>query len=277
MERCAPMTLRPPTSVPVLASVRNGGFELGITSIDLHPEAWGVRGRLVGPVDRIDDFFRLEALNASGARFGGGGGGEGGDENAHDFISYFDSTPVVGETIRLIGTVDDVRMEVAITVAEPSWAAQVSVLRVESSSSSRWPRLGARAWRSPQTHLILQQVWEQRSTSALPDEVVPLGASVGQVAGHELVFLDAERWGDVWWLTHHWGNPAAMYSPLGGDIELVHEGGTIVGVQIGGGTSAHGVAYTHAFASPLLPDRLTLQVPASDGGPPLFEADVRTR
>jgi hypothetical protein len=76
-----------------------------------------------------------------------------------------------------------------------------------------------------------------------------LGASVGEVAGHEVVFLDAQRWGDVWWLTHHWENPAAMYSPLGGDIELFREAGTIVGVQIGGGTSPHGVAYTHAFAS----------------------------
>jgi hypothetical protein len=269
------MTQQPPTSVPVLGLVSNGSVKMGITSVDVHPSAWGVRGRVVGANPEIPK-FRMEALDTSSLLFEVWGGGVGGGDGSYDFHWHFASSPPIGEPVRLIASADDLQFEVPITLDEPSWPGDASIRHMEPMSSSRWPGPGDRGWRAPESHLVLKEAVDKRSPRALPDEVVSLGVSVGEVAGHELVFLSAERWQDVWWLHHHWENPAAMHSPLRGDVLLTCGASTIIGTLLSGGTTPNGVVYTHGFVSRWLPDRLTVRLPAADHGPALIEAELTT-
>jgi hypothetical protein len=65
-----------------------------------------------------------------------------------------------------------------------------------------------------------------------------------------------------------------MHSPLRGDVLLTYGGDTIIGTLLSGGTTPHGVAYTHGFVMRSLPDRFTVRLPAADDGPALIEAEL---
>ncbi len=163
------MTDHPPTSVPVLGMVGNSDVEMGIASVDVYPDAWTVRGRLVGASVRPGmPTFRLKALDASGDLPVESGGGFGGVDGSYDFHWNFESLPPIGEPIRLLASVHDLHLEIPITIAEPSWPGHASITRLEPMSSPRWPEPGARGWRALESLRVLKDIYDQRSPRATP-------------------------------------------------------------------------------------------------------------
>jgi hypothetical protein len=162
-------------------------------------------------------------------------------------------------------------VQMSIRVDEPQWPYRASGTNIESSSSSRWRTDNSYV---KQRHGVaaLRQYYDQPHR-ALPDELRVLGASCGDVAGGELTFVSAERWGDIWLLHHHWNNPSAMHSPLGRVIEVVLDEATMVGEWIGGGTAPHGVSYGHVFAAGDLPERFIVRLPRGVAMP-VFEVEL---
>jgi hypothetical protein len=115
------------------------------------------------------------------------------------------------------------------------------------------------------------------SSRVLADEVVPLGAAAGRVAGAGMSFLALERWGAVSLLRSYWaGSDAAMYTPFECPfVQIDVDETSVIGSSMGGGsTIGGGCASVFAFFADHRPERLVVRRPARDGGPPLVEAEV---
>jgi hypothetical protein len=173
-------------------------------------------------------------------------------------------------TVDLQIGVSSARFDIALDA--PRRAASATLLRVEGWPSDRWKQ----EWRPlvrPDTYSLFAD-FEGR---LLPDEIIPLNASVGEVATREFVFLSAERWGGTWLLRHHAVRDDPMYSPLFRPwVECEWDDRTVAALAPGGGTAGWGFTYAHMFRASEFPERLIVRCPATDGGPPLFEVELRT-
>jgi hypothetical protein len=272
MKGSSHMSEASPVSVPTLALVRGERFEMGVSSVDVYPQACGVRGRVVAlGIDAPE--VRIHATGPRGAAITGGSSAHG-DDGSFDFVTYFNSALEPGDQIVVTGATAELDRDLSLTITESPPRALASLRVIEPAGSPRWPEPGVAAFHGFERVRVLNAVFDLRSDRVLPDKVVPLGASIGGVGGHRLTFLSAERWGEVWWLHHCWENPSAMYSPLRGDLEIVMWDQVMTALHLGGGTTPNGVAYRHAFVTAELPHQFRVRLPAPDFGSPLVEVEM---
>ena len=226
----------------------------------------------------------LEVRDPEGAlSVSAGGGGSRNLTTGWSSVEWdFDTALAPGtRTLIFALSIEGFRVEASVTMGVARRASAV-LLRHEQWPSTRWPShawppSGGQHWKPSDTNDADNVHFNLFSGSVLPDEIVPLGAAAGEVAGGELAFLSLERWGGVWWLHHHWIQSAArMYSPLFTQyLELELDGAPRLATWIGGGSTAGaGFRCTHAFVAHKLPKTLVLRRPATDGGPPLVETEI---
>jgi hypothetical protein len=262
-----------PTSIPILESTRIDGLEIGWIALHLYPDEFTLRYAIRGfdPNERCHPLTTVS--DARGRVYEPGGGGGGGDDEWRTYRWEVRSAlPEDASSLHVDARISGARVEAVIPVRQPERRGTADVLRSEKWPSPRWDS----TWIPSQGRAADERTWASFSHATLPDEIVPLGAVAGDVAGGTLTFLSLERWGGVWQLHHHWRESGArMYSPLEKHyLELDVDGTTTIATGRGGGTEGCGCRFAHDLVAESLPDRFVVRRPAADGGPPLVEAEV---
>jgi hypothetical protein len=265
-----------PTSIPLLQRVETADGERGLISIDVFEDGWQLQvGFTTDDLHPLVDCSAREGEHRSYVRRRGSVASwhkpDGPVWGRFDF-GFEPRLDASTRELLINFELGDTVTSAAVAVPAATRPASARVLRAESWSSDRWSQRwqGARSRKDPEPVDHLHAV--------LPDEIFPLGADAGDVAGRALVFLSAERWGRTWVLRHYSARDQPVYSPLYDcDLELDCDGTEVVARHFGGGTAGLGFVYAHVFETPDLPERMVVRRPASDGGPPLVEVELCPR
>jgi hypothetical protein len=258
-----------PTSIPILQSTHADDCEVHWIAVHTRTDGFAVRFKIcddglgIPPRKRHRLAVRSEDAEHT-ATIGGGISGDGWGFVEDEF------EPAVDEGVhRLALRLEwgDQVVEHIVELASPTRLATGALMRHEVWPASRWDT----AWRTRRRLTAA----DANPTGPLPDEIVPLGAAVGEVAGGQLSFISCERWDDVWWLHEHWSNGAAVQGGLFScDLELEVDSERVPARQLGGSSGSTGHAYRNAFHVDALPERMIVRRPATDGGPSLMEAEL---
>jgi hypothetical protein len=264
-----------PTSIPILETTRVDDLEIGWIALHVYPDEFTVRYAVLGS-DLCDHRLQpLTVTDAEGRVYSYNGAGGGGGDRWHSYHCHFEPALDLATTsLHLDTTVAGMRVQAEVQLGATERCGAADVVRSEQWPSPRWDD----GWKPAAGPAVGDRNWRLLSFAPVADEIVPLGAPAGDVAGGALTFLSLERWGDAWQLHHHWVDSGArMYSPLHTPyLELEFNGTATIATFRGGGTEAWGFRGEHGFVADPLPPAFVLRRPAADGGPPLVEAEIVT-